>query len=52
MKRYKLTKKKRTPLFEGCEIKSPAYKDKETNVTQLSDDAVEEGRDWVTYNKL
>ncbi len=51
MKRFKTFKKKYIPLFINCARVSADHRDEDTNKAQLTDDAVEAGRDWVSFNK-
>lgn len=46
------TFKKHEPLYSNMEIKNAEREDPVTHVQQLTDEAVEEGRDWVEYLKL
>ena len=44
--------RKHPPLFSNMGIKDVDFVDADSNVGYLSDAAVEEGRDWVTFLKL
>jgi len=41
-----------TPLHATMEIRDVDYYDTDTGVGQLTDEAVEKGRDWVSYLQL
>lgn len=43
---------KRTPLYDTLRITEPMNPDRNTNVQNPSEDAIEEAKNWVEQNEL